>query len=233
MIFRQLFDYDTYTYTYLVADEASREAALIDPVDQQVDLYIQLLEELDLTLKVAMDTHVHADHVTALSILRKKTDATTYLGAPGDVECSDNPLHDGQSIMIGATEIRVVHTPGHTHDSCCFLVDDGDVHYALTGDTLLIRGTGRTDFQNGSADDLYESLHNKVLSLSGDTLVYPGHDYKGCMMSTIAEEKAHNPRVLLADKAEFIEFMNNLKLDHPKYIDIAVPANLKCGERQD
>ncbi|NRB38026.1 MAG: MBL fold metallo-hydrolase [Pseudomonadales bacterium] len=231
MLLRQLFDYKSYTYSYLLADEKSREAVFIDPVAGQLDYYLQLLNELNLTLKLAVDTHVHADHITALGALREKTGATTYLGKPGDVACADQPLIDGQTLTFGDIKIQVIYTPGHTDDSHSFYIEEADSRYAFTGDTLLIRGSGRTDFQNGSAAQLYDSLHNKLLTLPEDTQVFPGHDYKGWSTSTIGEEKAHNPRLRIDNKDEFITFMNNLKLANPKFMDIAVPANLGCGQK--
>lgn len=233
MILRQLFDHTTYTYTYLLGDENTKEAVLIDPVDTQVDSYLRLLKELGLTLTVALDTHVHADHITALGRLREATGAATYLGNSGDVECSDNALAEGQEIQVGNILVRVLFTPGHTDDSYTYVVNADDSTLAFTGDTLLIRGTGRTDFQNGDAEKLYESLHEKILTLPDETIVYPGHDYKGWSTSTIAEEKQHNPRLLLKTKSEFVAFMNNLKLPNPKFMDVAVPANQKCGQRQE
>lgn len=231
MIFRQLFDYDSYTFTYLLADECSRKAVLIDPVIGQVDYYLQLLKDLSLNLKLALDTHVHADHITALGALRKLTGARTYLGKPGGVACSDEALIDGEILTLGDVCIQVMYTPGHTDDSHCFYVENSDGRYVFTGDTLLIRGTGRTDFQNGNSEKLYDSLHKKLLKLPKDTQVFPGHDYKGWSTSTIGEEIAHNPRLLIANKFEFVEFMKNLKLETPKLIDVAVPANLDCGEQ--
>ncbi len=230
MLIRQLFDYDTYTYTYLLADEVSREAVIIDPVREKVDDYIRLLEELDFTLKVALDTHVHADHITALGALGEKLGCTTYLGNRGDIECADNGLIDNQVIPLGESEIHVLFTPGHTDDSYSFYVKDGNQGFVFTGDTLLIRGSGRTDFQNGNPEALYDSLHKVLLTLPGDTVVYPGHDYHGSTISTIAEEKAHNPRINIPNKADFVTHMNNLNLPNPKWMDVAVPANRSCGK---
>ncbi len=230
MLLRQLFDQTTYTYTYLLADNESKQAILIDPVDTQVDSYLILLKELNLSLAIALDTHVHADHITALGRLRDETGATTYVGNPGDVACADNAFTDGKKIKVGNLTLLALYTPGHTDDSFTFYLANQGNHYAFTGDTLLIRGTGRTDFQNGDANALYESLHNRILSLPDETLVYPGHDYKGWTLSTIGEEKQHNPRLQLTDKSEFVAFMNNLKLPTPKFMDVAVPANQKCGK---
>ncbi len=230
MILRQLFDRDSYTYSYLVGDEKTRIALIIDPVLDQVQRYLQLLDELGLALRAAIDTHVHADHITALGDLRKLTGCDTYLGNRGDIECADQGLVDGQVIAIGDLSLKVLFTPGHTDDSYCFYIEHQARRYLFTGDTLLIRGSGRTDFQNGDPKALYESLHNIVLAFPDDTVVYPGHDYKGWTRSTIAEEKAHNPRLKLPSKAAFVAHMNSLKLPDPKWMDLAVPANRGCGK---
>jgi sulfur dioxygenase len=229
MIFRQLFERESYTYTYLLGDEQTHEAVLIDPVNTQLDLYLRLLEELDLKLVAAIDTHVHADHVTALGLLREKTGCTTMVGFEGDVDCASEGLKDGKLIQIGNTGINVMFTPGHTNDSFSFLVENDSNTYLFSGDTLLIRGTGRTDFQNGDPGDLYDSLHEKLLMLPDNTLVYPGHDYKGWTVSTIGEEKRTNPRLEPPSKEAFIDLMNNLDLPDPKMMDVAVPANRACG----
>lgn len=229
MIFRQFFERDTYTYTYLLADTQSKEAVLIDPVDVHIELYLTLLDEFDLKLKHAVDTHVHADHITALGALRKRTACATYIGRQGSVACSDQSLSDGQLIPFGAHALQVIYTPGHTDDSHCFLLQGGPDSMLFTGDTLLIRGTGRTDFQNGSSEQLYHSLWQKILTLGDDTWIYPGHDYRGMTRSTVGEERRHNPR-LKWSKDEFINGMARLKLPDPKFMDIAVPANQQCGQ---
>ncbi|CAA0121324.1 Beta-lactamase hydrolase-like protein [Halioglobus japonicus] len=229
MIFRQLFERESSTYTYLLGDEASREAVLIDPVNTEIELYMRLLNELGLRLVVALDTHVHADHITALGELRKRTACTTMVGFSGEVDCASEGLEDGKIIKVGDIVIDVLYTPGHTDDSFSFLVNDNATKFLFSGDTLLIRGTGRTDFQNGDPAQLYASLHNKLLSLPDDTRVYPAHDYKGWTMSTIGEEKRTNPRLEPATEAAFIELMNNLNLPNPKMMDVAVPANRACG----
>lgn len=225
MIFRQLFDHESYTYTYLIASGIGREALLIDPVKENTELYLQLIKELDLKLVFAIDTHVHADHITALGQLREQTDCVTIMGKQSRAECVSMRVEEGEPISIDGLELQPLYTPGHTDDSYCFLMDDR----VFTGDTLLIRGTGRTDFQNGSADNQYESLFNKVLTLPEETLVYPAHDYRGMTVSTIGEEKCFNPRLQVKRKAEYIEIMNNLNLPNPKMMDVAVPANLSCG----
>jgi sulfur dioxygenase len=229
VIFRQLFERESSTYTYLLADEHTRRAALIDPVDTQLSLYLRLLEELDLRLEYALDTHVHADHVTALGLLRDTVGCKTLVGFEGEVDCASSGLEDGQIIKLGDIDIHVLFTPGHTDDSFSFLVNEEGHTCIFSGDTLLIRGTGRTDFQNGDAGQLYDSLHHKLLQLPDHTLVYPAHDYKGWTVSTIGEEKAHNPRLEPESKAAFVELMNNLDLPDPKMMDVAVPANRTCG----
>lgn len=229
MLLRQLFERESSTYTYLVADEQTRQAALIDPVDSQLSLYHRLLDELELQLEYALDTHVHADHVTALGLLRESVGCKTFVGFAGEVDCASSGLTDGQTIHLGNISIKVMFTPGHTDDSFSFVIEDRGTRYLFSGDTLLIRGTGRTDFQNGDAGDLYDSLHEKLLKLPDDTLVYPGHDYKGWTVSTVGEEKRHNPRLEPASKEAFIALMNNLDLPNPKMMDVAVPANRTCG----
>ena len=231
MLIRQLFDHQTYTYTYLLADTNTTEALLIDPVIDHLDSYIRLLTELNLELKMAIDTHVHADHVTALGKLREVTQCKTYLGVENEVQCSDSALSDNQILKIGKYELQVIYTPGHTDNSFCFYLDSGDNRYLFSGDTLLIRGTGRTDFQNGNPLDLYNSIHNKLLTLPANTIVYPGHDYKGWTSSNIEEEKNHNPRLQIHPIEKFKAHMDQLNLPNPKFMDVAVPANLACGAK--
>lgn len=227
MIFRQLFDAASSTYTYLLADDASREALLIDPVLEQVPAYLQLLQELDLRLVLALDTHVHADHITALGRLREATGCLSMMGQEAQADCASARFAHGQSLQLGQLTLQVLYTPGHTDDSYSFYLAGGGM--VFTGDTLLIRGTGRTDFQNGDAAQQYQSLFEKLLSLPSDTVVYPGHDYKGWTSSTIAEERAHNPRLQVASQADYVELMSNLKLPNPRLMDVAVPANRACG----
>ena len=224
MLIRQLFDQDTFTYTYLVADEVERVAALIDPVLSQVDRDLKLLDELGLKLTHVLDTHVHADHVTGAGALRERTGAHV-VASPQGAECADTKAKQGDEIRVGSVLITVLETPGHTDDSLSFVVD-GNV---FTGDALFVRGTGRTDFQNGSADDLWNSITQKLFALPDDTVVWPGHDYRGHMSSTIGEEKRHNPRVAGRRKEEFLKIMAALNLPRPKYLDVAVPANRECG----
>jgi sulfur dioxygenase len=230
MIFRQLFEQESSTYTYLIACEKTRKAALIDTVKAEVPKYLQLLRELNLTLVYALDTHTHADHITGAGELRDLTGCTTLLGEQANSGCVSQALRDGEKIPIGGLTLTALYTPGHTDDSYTFHLIDGDEQYLFTGDALLIRGTGRTDFQNGSAQDQYHSLFGKLLLLPENTWVYPGHDYKGWTRSTIGEEKANNPRLQVKDVTAYVELMNNLKLPNPKLMDIAVPANRACGK---
>ncbi|XXU04555.1 MBL fold metallo-hydrolase [Sorangium sp. So ce854] len=225
MLFRQMFERDSGTYTYLLAARAGGEALLIDPVKQEVGKYVQLIRELDLRLVFAVDTHVHADHVTGLGELRDRTGCTTLMGAESKATCVTRKVRDGEVIRVDGLELRAMYTPGHTDDSYSFVMDDR----VFTGDTLLIRGTGRTDFQSGDPRAQYESLFGKLLKLPDRTLVYPGHDYKGWTVSTIGEERAHNPRLQVGSEAEYVELMRGLKLANPKLMDVAVPANLACG----
>lgn len=231
MIFRQLFDKESSTYTYLLGDEKSRKALLIDTVLEAADSYLQLLTELNLTLAYVLDTHTHADHITASGKLRDITGCITYLGKESGSDCVSQTLGDGEKINMGSFTLTALYTPGHTSDSYSFVVNDGAQHYLFSGDTLLIRGTGRTDFQNGNARDQYRSLHNKLLTLPDNTWVYPAHDYKGWARSTIAEERQHNPRLQISSETAYVEFMANLKLPNPKMMDIAVPANRACGKQ--
>ena len=225
MLFRQLFERESSTYTYLVAQRPGGEALLIDPVKTEVGKYFQLIEELDLRLIFAIDTHVHADHVTGLGDLRAATSCTTLMGAQSRAECVSRKVSDGELVKLGRLELRALYTPGHTDDSYSFVMNDR----VFTGDTLLIRGTGRTDFQNGDPAAQYDSLFGKLLGLPEHTLVYPGHDYRGWTVSSIGEERAHNPRLRVRSKQQYIELMRGLRLPNPKLMDIAVPANLACG----
>ena len=229
MIFRQLFDSVSSTYTYLIASRSGGEALIIDPVLEKVDRYIQLLNELDLKLVKAIDTHVHADHITGLGALRDRTRCITVMGESSGVDVVSMRVSEGDRIGIEGFALDVLYTPGHTDDSYSFLLPDR----VFTGDTLLIRGTGRTDFQNGDPAAQYDSIFNKLLKLPEDTLVYPAHDYKGDTVSTIAEEKVYNPRLQVKSQAEYVDIMNNLDLANPKMMDVAVPANLKIGLSQD
>ena len=225
MLFRQFFERESSTYTYLLAGRPGGEALLIDPVKEELEKYLKLFEELELRLVFAIDTHVHADHVTALGDLRTQTGCVTLMGEQSRAACVSRGLTDGEFVRIDGVELRAIYTPGHTDDSYSFVMADR----VFTGDTLLIRGSGRTDFQNGDAGAQYRSIRERLLTLPDETLVYPAHDYKGWTVSTIAEERAHNPRLKARSEAEYVELMANLKLPDPKLMDVAVPANLACG----
>ena len=227
MIFRQLFDHKSSTYTYLLAERAGGEALLIDPVDENTDQYVRLLNALDMKLVLAVDTHIHADHVTALGSLAAKTDCVTAMGEASGVECVAVRFSEGEKLRIDNLHLDILYTPGHTDDSYSFLLPDR----VFTGDTLLIRGTGRTDFQNGDPAAQYDSLFGKLLTLPSDTFVYPAHDYNGMTVSTIGEELRHNPRLQVGSRQAYIEQMNALDLKDPELMDIAVPANRCCGIR--
>lgn len=230
MIFRQLFDAESSTYTYLIGDKKSGQAALIDPVIANTDSYLVLLEQLQLKLIVAIDTHTHADHITALGTLRDKTACNTMLGQQALSTCATSSFADGDIIEIGDLQLKALYTPGHTSDSYSFYLCHDNQPMLFTGDTLLIRGTGRTDFQNGDAGQQYHSLLEVLLTFPDNTRVYPAHDYKGWTMSTVAEEKAHNPRLQVPNKQAYIELMANLHLPNPRMMDVAVPANQACGK---
>ena len=204
MIFRQLYDHTSSTYTYLLAERTGGEALLIDPVLENTDQYIQLLDQLDVRLVLAVDTHIHADHVTALGNLRSRTDCATAMGEKTGAECVSVRFNDGEKLCVDNLHLDILYTPGHTDDSYSFVLPDR----VFTGDTLLIRGTGRTDFQNGDPAAQYDSLFDKLLRLPEDTLVYPAHDYNGMTVSTIGEEQQHNPRLQVASKQAYIDQMN-------------------------
>lgn len=226
MIFKQFFEEESSTYTYLLACEKTREAVLIDPVASEIEHYKQILEEQKLKLVYSLDTHVHADHVTAANLLRETFDCKTVLHRNAGVACGDILITDRSAIRIGEILIEARYTPGHTN-ACTSYVVDGMV---FTGDALLIDGCGRTDFQEGSAETLYDSIYQQIFTLPDDTIVYPGHDYKGRLSSTVANEHQNNSRLgQKRTKAEFVEIMNNLDLPYPKKIDIALPANKACG----
>jgi glyoxylase-like metal-dependent hydrolase (beta-lactamase superfamily II)/rhodanese-related sulfurtransferase len=229
MIFRQLFDHSSFTYTYLIGSRKGGEALIIDPVLEKVDHYLRLFEQLDLKLVKAIDTHLHADHITGLGALRDKTHCITLMGERSKVDVVSMRVADGDSVAIEGIRLQAIYTPGHTDDSYCFLMGDR----VFTGDTLFIRGTGRTDFQNGDARTQYESIFTRLLTLPGDTLVYPGHDYKGDTVSSIAEERDYNPRLQVSSADQYVDIMNNLNLPNPKMMDVAVPANMHIGLHQD
>ena len=229
MIFRQLFDRTSSTYTYLLASRHGGEALLIDPVLEQTGRYLKLLEELDLKLVKVIDTHIHADHVSAMGRLRDATRCVTVMGAQSPADVVSMRVADNENLTIEGLALTALHTPGHTSESYSFLMQDR----VFTGDTLLIRGTGRTDFQNGDPYDQYHSIFERLLKLPDQTLVYPGHDYKGDTVSTIAEERAFNPRLNVSSAEEYAEIMNNLNLPNPKLMDVAVPENLRLGLHWD
>ena len=226
MIFRQLFDSNTYTYTYLIGCEQTREAAIIDPVLDNLNTYLQLLDQLQLTLTYALDTHTHADHITALGALRDQTGCITLMGEQSQAACISRTIKNNDFIMIGQYKITALYTPGHTDESYSYLMNDR----IFTGDTLLIRGTGRTDFQAGDAAASYQSITEILFKLPDGLMVYPGHDYKGWTVSTIGEEKQYNPRLSGKSREDYIDIMNTLNLPDPKMMDIAVPSNLRCGQ---
>ncbi len=238
MIFNQLFDNKSSTYTYIISSGKGREALIIDPVIEHTDEYVRVLESLDLKLVKVIDTHIHADHISGLNELNKRINCSRIMGEKSKSEVVDIKLKDSENINIEVVDIKLkddenlnieniklkaIYTPGHTDCSYCYLMDDR----VFTGDTLLINGTGRTDFQSGSPLDAYDSLFNKLLKLPENTLVYPAHDYNGKKNSTIEIEKNNNPRLQVKSKEEYAEIMNNLNLPNPKMMDVAVPANLK------
>ena len=229
MIFRQLFDATSCTYTYLIASRRGAEALLIDPVLEHVGQYLQLIEQLDLRLVKAVDTHLHADHITGLGALRDQTRCITVMGEQSGVDVVSMRVSDGDVIRIEGVALDVLYTPGHTDDSYSYVMGDR----VFTGDTLLIRGSGRTDFQNGDPRAQYDSLFNRLLRLPDETLVYPAHDYKGATVSTIWEERRFNPRLQVRSVDEFVTLMNGLNLSNPKMMDVAVPANMRQGLAQD
>ena len=223
MIFEQLFDTKSSTYTYIISSGEGREALIIDPVIEHTNEYLKILEKVKLKLVKVIDTHIHADHITALNELNKRTSCTRIMGENSKSEVIDIKVKDNEKINIENIELKAMYTPGHTDCSYSYLMNDR----VFTGDTLLINGTGRTDFQNGSSFDAYDSLFNKLLKLPEKTLVYPAHDYNGKKFSTIETERNNNPRLQVSSKEEYAEIMENLKLANPKMMDVAVPANVK------
>jgi sulfur dioxygenase len=234
MLWRQLFDRETSTYTYLIADPTTKEAILVDPVLEQVERDLQLIKELGLTLRYCLETHIHADHITGTGKLRKLTGCQSIVPENTEAFCANSFIRDGEILKVGEIEIRAIATPGHTDSHMSYLVNGTSI---LTGDSLFIRGCGRTDFQSGDAGILYDCVTQRLFTLPDETLVYPGHDYRGQTVSTIGEEKQFNPRFVerdaatsvLRDRASFIELMNNLHLPDPQRIAEAVPANQSCG----
>ena len=223
MIFEQLFDQKSSTYTYIIASGEGREALIIDPDIEHSDEYSTILNNLDLKLVKVIDTHIHADHISALNELNKRTNCIRVMGEKSKSEVIDLRIKDGEKIKVEEVELQAIYTPGHTDCSYSFLMNDR----VFTGDTLLINGSGRTDFQNGNAYDAYDSIFNKLLKLPEKTLVFPAHDYNGKKFSTIENEKNNNPRLQVSSKEEYADIMNNLNLANPKMMDVAVPANVK------
>ena len=223
MIFKQLFDTESSTYSYIISTGKGREALIIDPVIEHTSEYLKILEDLELNLVKVIDTHIHADHVSAMAELKNRTNCQTLMGENSKSEVVSIKVKDNESIKIEGIELKAIYTPGHTDDSYCFIMQDR----VFTGDTLLINGTGRTDFQNGSSYDAYNSLFDRLLKLPEETLVYPAHDYKGNKFSSIGKERNNNPRLQVNSAEEYAEIMDNLNLANPKMMDIAVPANLK------
>ena len=225
MIFKQLFDTKSSTYTYIISSGQGREALIIDPVIENVTEYINVLKELDLKLVKVIDTHIHADHITGASTLRDQTKCITIMGEQTPAETVEIKVKDEEIIKLDKLKIKALYTPGHTSDSYSFLMDK----YLFSGDTLLINGTGRTDFQNGNSNDAYNSLFNKLLKLPDETLLYPAHDYKGETVSTIGKEKKFNPRLQVRNAEEYVEIMRNLNLKKPEEINFNIASNLKLG----
>ncbi len=226
VLFRQLFDKTSSTFTYLLADKESLEGIVIDPVRENHERDLKLIKELGIKLLYSVETHIHADHVTGASLIKKATQCKIMVSSAAGAKNTDITFKDGDLIKFGRHSLKVIPTPGHTN-SCTSFYMPGMV---FTGDTLLIRGCGRTDFQQGSSEKLYDNIHNKLFTLPDETLVFPGHNYMGMMFSAIAEEKKHNPRLKTTNsKTQFVEIMKNLKLDYPAQIDVALPANMNCG----
>ena len=225
MIFKQVFDTKTSTYTYLIASAKGREAVIIDPVLENVENYIGLLKDLDLKLVKVIDTHIHADHVTGASKLKQSTNCTTIMGEHTPADMVEIKVKDNEMINLDDLNIKSIHTPGHTSESYSFLLNN----YLFSGDALLINGTGRTDFQNGSSKDSYHSIFDKLLTLPEDTLLYPGHDYNGKKVSTIGNEKKFNPRLQVKNVDEYIKIMSNLNLTKPDMMDSNVSRNIRLG----
>lgn len=229
MLFRQFFDCASSTYTYLLASGSGREALIIDPVKEQVPQYLAAIEQLGLRLVRAIDTHTHADHITGLGELREATGCVTVMGQFTKAECVSAQVRDGELLDVDGIRLRALHTPGHTDESFSFVLDPQRPRAVFTGDVLLIRSTGRTDFQNGDAEKSWDSIVGKLFKLPEETLVYPAHDYKGWTVSTIGEERRYNPRLAGKTKAEYVAIMRELKLPDPRLMDVAIQANLACG----
>jgi sulfur dioxygenase len=227
MLFRQLFDRESSTYTYLVGDRSTREAMLVDPVLEQVERDLRLLKELDLTLSYCLETHIHADHITGAACLRSATGCKTVVPQGAKVNCADQFIQHGETLSVGEVSLQAIATPGHTDSHMAYLIDGT---HLLTGDALLIRSCGRTDFQSGDAGTLFDSITQLVFTLPDSTLIYPAHDYRGQTVSSVAEEKNWNPRFVGRNREQFREFMNSLNLPDPQKMLEALPANEQCGK---
>lgn len=230
MIFRQLFDAESSTYTYLLASDRGREAVIIDPVKEKLADYLRVIQDLDLKLVRAIDTHTHADHITALGDLRDHTGCITIMGEFTKAACVSQNVREGEVINVDGVKLQALYTPGHTDDSFSFVLDPAQPQAVFTGDVLLIRGSGRTDFQGGDPRKSWDSIVNKLFRLPDDATAYPAHDYRGWTASSIGEEKRHNPRLAGKTQDEYVSIMNALNLPNPRLMDIAVPANLACGK---
>jgi glyoxylase-like metal-dependent hydrolase (beta-lactamase superfamily II) len=229
MLLRQFFDASTSSFTYLLASAPGREALIIDPVKEQVEQYLRAISEFDLRLVKAIDTHTHADHITGVGRLREGTCCRIIMGDKTRAECVDARVHDDEILEMDGVRLRALYTPGHTDESFSFVLEPEAPRAVFTGDVLMIRGSGRTDFQNGDAGQSFDSIVNRLFTLPDDTAVYPAHDYKGWTMSSIGEEKRHNPRLAGKSRDQYIEIMHNLNLPDPKMMHVAIPANLACG----
>ncbi|MDB5782085.1 MBL fold metallo-hydrolase [Caballeronia mineralivorans] len=230
MLFRQLFDSTSSTYTYVLASRAGGEAIIIDPVKDQLEQYLELIEQLDLRLVHAIDTHTHADHITALGDLRDTTHCTTIMGELSQADCVSQHVREDEIVRVDGIELQALYTPGHTNESFSFVLNPSAPKAVFTGDVLLIRGSGRTDFQGGDPHRSWDSIVNKLFKLPDATTLYPAHDYKGWTASSIGEEKHFNPRLAGKTESEYVEIMRGLNLPNPKMMDVAIPANLACGQ---
>jgi sulfur dioxygenase len=229
MLFRQLFDSVSSTYTYILASGIGREAVIIDPVKEQLRQYLTVISDLELKLVTAIDSHTHADHITALGSLRDSSGCTTVMGEHTKAECVSYRVSDGETLKSDGIALRAIYTPGHTNESFSFVLEGQETSAVFTGDVLLIRGSGRTDFQGGDAHASWNSIVNKLFLLPDQTMVYPAHDYKGWTTSTIGEERHHNPRLANKSEDQYVDIMRSLILPNPRLMDVAVPANLACG----
>lgn len=230
MLIEQIFHEESCSYSYLLIDKINKLSIVIDSVKELVPIYIDTLNRYSCTLHYAVETHLHADHITGMGELRELTGCQTIVGEMSTVSCADKKIIDGECIKVGSIALKAIYTPGHTDDSYCYYLESNGVNYLFTGDTLLIGGTGRTDFQSGSSKALFNSLFKKILLLPNDTIVYPGHDYNGNAKSTIGKEKQHNPRLQVSDWQELANILDHLNLARPKMMDIAIPSNQSCGQ---